>query len=44
MFGIAERYGVEVYMYADDTQLFVPFSVEEYDSDIAKLEACIKTK
>ena len=40
LFGITERHGAEVHMYADDTQLFIPFSVEKYDSAIAKLEAC----
>ena len=41
MFAIAEKHGVQVHMYADDTQLFVPFSVGEYDNAIQKLERCI---
>ena len=30
-----------VYMYVDDTQLLIPFSIEEYDSAIAKHDTCI---
>jgi hypothetical protein len=41
MFAIAEKHNVEIHMYAVDTQLYVPFSVQDYELAIAKLEACI---
>ena len=41
LFAIAVKHNVEIYMYVDDTQLFVPFRVEEYASVMVRLEACI---
>ena len=41
IFAIAKKYKVEVHMYADDTQLFVPFRVEDFHSAKDRLESCI---
>ena len=41
VFAIAERHGVQMHVYADDTQLYIPFAVEDYKDAIARLEGCI---
>ena len=41
IFEIAQRHDVNMHMYADDTQLYVPFDVKDYDLAVARLEACI---
>ena len=41
LFAIAMKYNVVIHMYANDTQLFVPFKVEENVSFMVRLEACI---
>lgn len=42
---IAEYYGVSVHLYADDTQLYLPFSLASQESAkeaVAKMELCVK--
>ena len=39
---IAEKHGVQIMMYADDTQLFVPFEIENLEHIKIKLTNCLK--
>ena len=41
LFKIAEKYGICIHMYADDTQLYVSFSVDEGADAKRRLEECI---
>ena len=41
IFAIAEKHKVNIHMYADDTQLYLPFKVEEYAGAMSRLEECI---
>ena len=41
LFDIASHHGIEIHMYADDTQLYVPFLPSEYDVAVTKMESCI---
>ena len=39
---IAEKHGVSIHLYADDTQLYVSCDPDDPDAALAKLEACIE--
>ena len=41
LFHIARKHGVEMHMYADDTQLYLKFKPQEYNSAILKMEECL---
>jgi len=40
LFNIAHSHGVKVHMYADDTQLMLPFNVHDYENAMLKMETC----
>ena len=41
IFEIARRHGIQIHMYADDTQLFLPFQPEHFKPSMARLESCL---
>ena len=41
LFKIARQHGVEMHMYADDTQLYIPFKPEEYNTATSKMQDCL---
>ena len=41
VFGIAERHGINIHMYADDTQLYIDFDPLSYPHAVKKMEACL---
>jgi len=42
LFQIARRHNITMHMYADDTQLYIPFNSSEYASAIHTMQACIE--
>ena len=42
LFQIAEKYGLSIHMYADDTQVYLSFSIDDKDVALEKLEDCLK--
>jgi hypothetical protein len=38
---IARQFGIDVHLYADNTQLYLAFDVGEEDSSLQRLEACV---
>ena len=41
LFNIVEKYGLSIHMYADDTQVYLSFKVNEENVAVEKLERCI---
>ena len=41
LFKIARQHGVEMHMYADDMQLYLPFKPEEYNTATSKMQDCL---
>ena len=41
VFAIADKHDTKVHIYADGTQLYVPFKPEDYNSTMENLKACI---
>ena len=39
---IAQRHNVNIHLYADDTQLYIPFNPSDSEEAMARLEACIE--
>jgi len=39
---IAQKHGISVHLYADDTQLYLPFNPSDSASAMARLEACVE--
>ena len=39
---IARKHKIEIHLYADDTQLYVPFDPEDSESALSRLESCIE--
>ncbi len=43
LFNIGRQHGVDMHMYADDTQLLLKFKPENYEEAIAKMESCLSS-
>ena len=39
---IAHKHNIQIHLYADDTQLYIPLNPEQTKEDMGHLEACIE--
>ena len=42
LFTFVEKYCLKIHMYADDTQLYLSFEVNEENVAVEKLEGCVR--
>jgi hypothetical protein len=41
VFEIAQKHGISIHQYADDTQLYLDFDLDEQEQAVARMEACV---